>query len=297
MAHPMLVFDEVAAIRSTVTGDLLLEFGCNESTSMTSNSACFASALGVGSLTTLFGLLEPAVAGYALRLYHILGRKVGWWVFATFSLLALGHFFHSSGAIANVFGSAVSFDLVTLLIPFLLLIGMVHAESTIVVQAREGRKEDVRIQNESNAQQQIGQLTHEMEGLRGKVACLSEREKALQSSAQLYYQMFMSNPQAMWVFDVLSLQILAVNEAAQAQYGLTVKEFMSKTDLELVPAQQAEAFVADISRPAPDSRLGTLWPQRRKDGSVFEAQLKAIDLQYSERTARLIVASDCTRTG
>jgi len=262
---------------------------------MTSNSVYFASALGVGTLTWLFGVLEPAVAGYALRLYRILGTRVGWWVFATFSLLALGHFFHSSGATANVFGSAVSFDLVTLLIPFLLLIGMVHAESTIVAQARVGRKEqDVQVQKESKGQQQIAALVRETEDLRGRVACLAEREKALQSSAEQYYALFTNNPQPMWVFDLRSLQILAVNDAAQVQYGFSLKEFMGKTARELVPAQEMEAFLADVSRPAHDGKTGSVWRQCRNDGSTFEAEVRSIDLKYADRPARLVVASDCT---
>ena len=234
------------------------------------------------------------MAGYALRLYRILGKRVGWWVFATFSLLAIGHFFHASRDSARVFGSAVSFDLVTLLIPFLLLVGMVHAEGTIVARFREGRKEGVRVQKETNTQQDIAALTREAEALRGQVACLTEREKALQSSAEHYYQLFMGNPQPMWVFDLWSLRILAVNNAAQVQYGFTLNEFMSKTARELVPAQEVEAFLADISRAAPDRNIGGVWHQCRRDGSMFEAELKVMDLQYAERPARLIVMNERT---
>lgn len=259
---------------------------------MTSTSVYFASAVGAVSLTTLFGVLEPAVAGYALRLYRILGRKVGWWVFATFSLMAVGHFIHSSASIANVFGSAVSFDLVTLLIPFLLLIGMVHAESTIVARAREGRKESVRVEKQFKGEQQLSELAQELEALRGRVACLSEREKALQSSAEQYYVLFTNNPQPMWVFDLRSLQMLAVNDAAQVQYGFSVKEFMGKSAQTLVPAEELDAFLADDSRPAYGSRPARVWHQYRRDGSVFEAQVKAVDLMYAERPARLVVVSE-----
>src|SRR5215470_4528193 len=111
---------------------------------MSSDPICFASAVGFGPLpwgplTWSFGILEPVVACYALRLYRILGTRIAWWVFATFCFLALGHAFHSSGA-TKIPGSSVSFDLLTVLIPFLLLIGMVHTEST-VTKARAERKE------------------------------------------------------------------------------------------------------------------------------------------------------------
>ncbi len=262
---------------------------------MASNSVYVASALGFGPFTWLFGVLEPAVAGYALRLYRILGARVGWWVFATFSLLALGHAFHSSET-WRLFGSPVSFDLVTLLIPFLLLIGMVHTESTMVAQARVSRKErDLRVQKESQAQQRMAELVREAKELRERVACLAEREKALGDSAQQYQLLFTNNPEPMWVFDLRSLQILAVNAAAQARYGFSMKEFMGRAARDLFPAQEAEGFLRDVSRPANDGQSRGTWRQCHKDGSVFEIEVRAIDLKYADRPARLVLASDSMR--
>lgn len=270
---------------------------------MSSNSIFFASAVGFGPLTWLFGILEPAVAGYALRLYRILGARVAWWVFATFSLLALGHAFHSSGA-TRFPGSSVSFDLVTLLIPFLLLIGMVHTESTMVTGARAGRKErELRAleeseteQKESEAQQKMAELVQEAKQLRERVVQFAEREKALQDSAQQYYLLFTNNPQPMWLFDLRSLQILAANQAAEAQYGFSVKEFVGKSARELVPTQEMDTFLADVARTANDGQTRGVWRQRRKDGSVFEAEVRAMDLKHTERPARLILASDHTHS-
>lgn len=262
---------------------------------MASNSVYVASALGFGPFTWLFGVLEPAVAGYALRLYRILGARVGWWVFATFSLLALGHAFHSSET-WRFLGSPVSFDLVTLLVPFLLLIGMVHTESTMVAQARVSRKErDLRVQKESQAQQRMAELVREAKELRERVACLAEREKALGDSAQQYQLLFTNNPEPMWVFDLRSLQILAVNAAAQAQYGFSMKEFMGRAARDLFPAQEAEGFLRDVAQPANDGQSRGTWRQCRKDGSVFEIDVRAIDLKYADRPARLILASDTAR--
>lgn len=259
---------------------------------MISNSVYVASAVGFGPLTWVLGILEPAVAGYALRLYRILGARVGWWVFATFCLLALGHAFHSSIA-SQFLGSSVSFDLVTLLIPFLLLIGMVHTENTLVTSARVGRKErELRAKKESEAQQKITQLVRETMELRNQVGHLAEREKALHDSAQQYYLLFTNNPQPMWMFDLRSLQILAMNNAARAQYGFNADEFAGKTARELVPAHEMETFLKDVAQPAHDGQSRGVWRQCRKDGSIFEAEIRAMDLKHADCPARLILASD-----
>ncbi len=261
---------------------------------MVTNSVYFASALGLAPLTWLLGILEPAVAGYALRLYRILGSRVAWWVFTTFCLLALGHAFHASGA-SRFFGSSVLFDVVMGLVPFLLLIGMVHTESALVTSVRTGRTErELQAKKESETQQKITELVQETEELRNQVADLAQREKSLQNSAQQYYLLFTNNPQPMWVFDLRSLQILAVNDAAQAQYGFSINEFMSKTARDLVPAQETETFLRDVARPAHDGQPRGVWRQCRKDGSIFEAEVRAIDLKHADRPVRLILASDNT---
>src|SRR6266481_2992923 len=201
---------------------------------MASNPVEIASVVGFGSFTWLLGILEPAVAGYALRLYRKLGAQIAWWVFATFSLLALGHFLHASGATSRVIDSPVSSNIVALLIPFLLLIGMAHTESTVIGSARMNRKErEPRVQNDPHAQKRIADLIQQTEGLREQVARLAEREKSLENSAQQYYLLFTNNPQPMWVFDLRSLQILAANDAAQVQYGFTQQEFLARTARDL----------------------------------------------------------------
>ena len=269
---------------------------------MASNPVEFASVVGFGSFTWLLGILEPAVAGYALRLYRKLGAQIAWWVFATFSLLALGHFFHASGATSRVIDSPVSSNIVALLIPFLLLIGMAHTESTVVGSARMNRKErEPRVQNDPHAQKRIADLIQQTEGLREQVVRLAEREKSLQereksleNSAQQYYLLFTNNPQPMWVFDLRSLQILAANDAAQVQYGFTQQEFLGRTARDLLPAEDTEAFLADVGRPADDGQSRRVWNQRHKDGSTFEVEVRAVDLNYADCAARLIVASDST---
>jgi PAS domain S-box-containing protein len=269
---------------------------------MYSNPIEFASAVSFAPLTWLFGILEPAVAGYALRLYRKLGERVAWWVFATFALLALGHFLHASGATSRVIDSPVSCNIFALLVPFLLLIGMAHTETTVIDDARKNRKErELRAQNDSAREKRMAEAVQEAKGLREQVVHLAnkekdleEREKSLENSAQQYYLLFTNNPQPMWVFDLRSLQILAVNNAAQVQYGFTEQEFMGKTARELLPAQDTEAFLADVGRPAQDGQPRRVWQQRRKNGSTFEAQVRATDLTYANHPARLILASDTT---
>src|SRR5262245_61050249 len=51
--------------------------------------------------------------------------------------------------------------------------------------------------------------------------------QAIQDAAEQYRLLFEGNPNPMWVFDLETLQILAVNDTALAHYGYTRDEFLA----------------------------------------------------------------------
>ena len=56
----------------------------------------------------------------------------------------------------------------------------------------------------------------------------SERREAvgaLQESEARYRDLFVSNPNPMWIFDIKSLAFLAVNDAAISHYGYSRENF------------------------------------------------------------------------
>ena len=69
-----------------------------------------------------------------------------------------------------------------------------------------------------------------------------EASKKVRESEEKYRQLFMLNPQPMWVFDDASLKILEVNEAAIALYGYTRGEFQTLTIRDIRPKEDANAL-------------------------------------------------------
>ena len=259
------------------------------------SAAVFGVSLLGSAISSPVGLLEPAVAGYALRLYRILGPRGGWWVCGSFSLLALGHLVQALGVTPKVVGTFLSFDLIAFLSPLLLLIGMVNTEKTYTERARAEQKEQkIRQESESKTKEKLASLARDREALQEQVAQFSKRERVLEDSSKQYYLLFGCNPQPMFVIDLSSQKILAVNNAAVAQFGWASQEFLTRTVGELVPAEQRAAFLEDMARPAPVGESRGTWLQRRKGGTAFQADISAVDLQYGDCPARLILATDTT---
>jgi PAS domain S-box-containing protein len=144
---------------------------------------------------------------------------------------------------------------------------------------------------------EVRRLANDVNGLIASVNReLLERERAeaaAQLSEQNYRLLFESNPNPMWVFDVETLRFLAVNNAAVEAYGYTRSEFLSMT-------------IEDIRNPGDIPRLhsalatvrefnqGGIWQHRRKDGSVFDAEVTAHAHRFDGRAARVVLALDVT---
>ena len=76
----------------------------------------------------------------------------------------------------------------------------------------------------------------EEEHLRAERARTQEELRASRAEYQL---LFRTNPQPMFVFDFETLRFLAVNAAAEAEYGYTAAEFQRMRVTDLVPPEQA----------------------------------------------------------
>ncbi len=118
-------------------------------------------------------------------------------------------------------------------------------------------------------------------------------EKELRRAEERYGALFEAAPFPMWVFDRDSLTILAVNDEAVLHYGYTREEFTKLSVADLRPLEDASQFKGADSYP-PTLDRGSAWRHRKKDGSIIRVEIKAHDLEYVGRPARLLAVNDVT---
>jgi len=121
-------------------------------------------------------------------------------------------------------------------------------------------------------------------------------ELALQDSEQRYRLLFDGNPLPMMVYDLDSTRLVAVNEAAVAQYGYSREELLRMTVAELaVPGDPHYAeFLAGLGQPRPPVVHVGLRQQRRRDGSRIDVDMTSLEVPFAGRAARLTLARDVT---
>ena len=240
--------------------------------------------MGFDILALLTGILQPGLAGYALRLHRLFGSKrVGWWVFYTFAALALLH------AVHLLHSGGVAFGVTDVLISGLLLAGMAHTESVVSGRVRLEQREDELLSELERAFQQTEELTTANANLLQQVLQREQKDKLLRASEEQLRFVFERNPQPMWIFDLRTMRFLAFNEAALRQYGFTPAELMVRTARDLYAEENVPAFLQDCLKPSSASETPRLWQQRRKDGTRLRVEIRTMDLRYDNCPARLVL--------
>lgn len=113
----------------------------------------------------------------------------------------------------------------------------------------------------------------------------AQREEARRS----FEQLFKRNPLPVLVYDIRSLAILAVNEAAVEEYGYSEEEFLGLTLPTLHPAEDMEKLLGQLARGKTHS-LTAHWRHHRKDGSPVEMEIVSHPMAFAGHDARLAVA-------
>lgn len=109
-----------------------------------------------------------------------------------------------------------------------------------------------------------------------------------------YRLLFERNPLPMWVYDVKTLCMLAVNEAAVAKYGYSKQEFVGLTLLDLHHEDDAAQLREHLELPAEARRAPRLWQHRHRDGGMSEVEVVTEEFELDGIRARMAVVRDLT---
>ena len=119
-------------------------------------------------------------------------------------------------------------------------------------------------------------------------------EERLRDSEARYRLLFEASPEAMYVFDVGTLRILAVNDACVARYGYSRPEFLAMSIRDINPPEEWAELERIVRERTPGPQYRTGVRHRRKDGTHMDAELTAHDVVFDGRLASLVLARDVT---
>jgi PAS domain S-box-containing protein len=130
----------------------------------------------------------------------------------------------------------------------------------------------------------------------GQFIARSTAEEGLREREENYRALFEINPLPMWLRDPDTLEFVAVNDAALAQYGYLREEFLRLKVRDILAPEEVDSsaeFRWDRTSRIEPWNAGVR-KHRRKDGSFLWVEVSGRDLVTAGRRLRLILANDVT---
>jgi PAS domain S-box-containing protein len=171
-----------------------------------------------------------------------------------------------------------------------------HPQQSVRVECRKQHKNGSWVHLESFARGEFDDP--DIKGIIAHSRDVSDRwraEEELRHSEKQYRLLFQENPNPMWVFDMETLAILEVNEAAVQHYGYSRDEFLKLTIGKLrVPDKNGKSGENGKLELPPHNTQGHVWRHRRKNGGVIDVEVIWSPMAFLGRFSALAMATDVT---
>ena len=144
-------------------------------------------------------------------------------------------------------------------------------------------------------QDALTKLKDELElQVRQRTAELNAVLDEVRRSERHYRMLFEANPHPMWVYDLVTLQYLAVNDAAVKHYGYTRQEFLGMTIAAIRPPEEEEKIRTLVHNLDHSRAHKGIYRHLKKGGDPIDVEVVSDRLEFAGRQARLVLAHDVT---
>ncbi len=130
--------------------------------------------------------------------------------------------------------------------------------------------------------------------LRKEIEQREKAEKELKESESYFRLLFELNPQPMFVYDLDSMNITAVNNSAIKVYKYSKDEFLSMNILDLKAPSEFSRLWKNLIEDPNSFQHTEIWNHKTKDNLIIQVEVHSHNLDFRQKNARLVLLIDIT---
>jgi len=120
-------------------------------------------------------------------------------------------------------------------------------------------------------------------------------EEIILASEEKYKQIFYKNPYPTWIYDLDTLHIVEVNDAALEKYGFDKNEFLQLTMRDLHPMGEAEEFIDNMGSVVTIQSIERkFWHHSNKFGELMIVEITSHLIDYFGKMSMQVIINDVT---
>lgn len=170
-------------------------------------------------------------------------------------------------------------------IPVIILTGLTDSE--IALEALKHGAQDYLVKGEFKSDALAKSIQYSIER--------KNAEEKIVASEEKYKQMFYKNPFPAWIYDLETLRMLEVNDAALNQYGYEREEFLNLSLKDVRPDEDIHELMHSLSlRGVPEKLKGKVWRHKKKNGEIILVEVTFYKIEYAGKIAMQAQINDVT---
>lgn len=123
---------------------------------------------------------------------------------------------------------------------------------------------------------------------------IRREHRKLEQSEKQYRDLFSSNPNPMWIYEVDSRKFIEVNTAAILKYGYSRREFLEMTIMDIRPREEIGKLEDAIKIGETTMSDGFLWEHRTKSGDRMVVSITSHRIYFNNKYCSMVMVTDVT---
>ncbi len=123
---------------------------------------------------------------------------------------------------------------------------------------------------------------------------LKLNNKSVAQKESDFFNLYVGNPNPLWIYDPVTFKFLSVNNAAVTAYGYSREEFLKMSIQDIRPPEDFQKVAESSKKVSSTQFTSGIWRHIKKDGSIIYVNITSHKIKFEQQDCNMVLATDTT---